>query len=94
VGRCAGSARGGTLLIGNAEERVLLHIKEAQVEVVPGNESAHAIIGGPEIAQLIIGSDDPEEIVMAAGTRLTGDVARLLAVLFPRQDPQMCNEDL
>ena len=35
-----------------------------------------------------------EEIVVAAGTRLTGDAAQLLAVLFPRQDPQMCNEDL
>jgi hypothetical protein len=84
----------GTLLIGHAEERVLLHINEAQVEVVPGNESAHAIMGGPEIAQLIVGSDDPEAIVMAAGTRLTGDAAQLLAALFPGQDPQLCNEDL
>jgi hypothetical protein len=71
-----------------------LHTKEAQVEVVPGNESTHAILGGPEIAQLIIGTDDPAEIVVATGTQLTGAANQLLGVLFPRQDPRMCNDAL
>ena len=56
--------------------------------------TSSAIEGGGEIAQLVVGSDEPGEIVEAAGTALRGEAARLLPVLFPPQYPHMENQAL
>lgn len=84
----------GDLIIANAEESVKLGIDGTRIMVVEGGESSHAVLGGQEIAQLIVGVRDPEETAEMASMRLTGDARRLVRVLFPAQDPQMCNEDL
>ncbi len=84
----------GKLLIGNRAEEVVLHIDRAQVHVVDPHETAHAIRGGAEIAQLLIGTAAPNEIVEVTGMKLMGDAPELVRVLFPDQQPQMCNEDM
>jgi hypothetical protein len=45
----------------------------------------------PELSDRLIASGLTNA---AAGMRLTGDARRLICILFPAQDPQMCNEDL
>ena len=57
----------GDLLISNGAEEVVLYIDGAQVQVVDPHETAHAIRGGAEIAQLLIGTTTADEIVEAAG---------------------------
>jgi len=52
-----------------------------------GARTRSAVRGGEEIAQLLIGTDPPEEIITAAGTRLTGQARALVDVLFPHQHP-------
>jgi len=79
----------GNLLIADAREQVLLVIDRSRVHVAAVRKTKHAIRGGEEIAQLLIGSDEPEEIVEASGTRLSGDAHALIRVLFPNQHPQL-----
>ena len=45
----------------------------------------------PELSDRLIASGLTNE---AAGMRLTGDARRLICILFPAQDPQMCNVNL
>ncbi|HSH81407.1 MAG TPA: GNAT family N-acetyltransferase, partial [Herpetosiphonaceae bacterium] len=84
----------GNLLISNGTEGVVLHIDGALIQVGDPHETAHAIRGGAEIAQLLIGTAAPDEIVEAVDMNLMGDALELARVLFPDQQPQMCNEDL
>lgn len=90
----SGTQWSGALMLSDGEESVALRIEGAHVEIAAWERSPHAVLGGPEIAQLLVGTRDPEATAEAEGTRLTGDAHRLVRVLFPAQDPQMCNEDL
>jgi hypothetical protein len=53
----------------------------------------HQLQGGDQMAQLILGSDEPEEIVVAGKMRLRGDARRLLPVLFPNLHPNLSTWD-
>ena len=88
------SAWAGDLVISIGEDPVTLRIDGTSVAVVADGDSAHAIRGGQEIAQLLVGTRDPDETAESAGLQLSGDARRLMRSLFPAQDPQMCNEDL
>ena len=84
----------GRLAIADARDRVMLVIDRGQVRLAPpAGRPKHAIRGGDEIAQLLIGTDEPDEIVAAAGMRLRGDARQLARVLFPRQHPMLCQCD-
>jgi len=97
AGRLATSgmnAWAGDLVLSTGAEEVTLRIDGTRVAAVAGGDAAHAIRGGQEIAQLLVGTQDPDETAEVAGLQLTGDARRVMRTLFPAQDPQMCNEDL
>jgi len=76
----------GQLLIADPREQVALRLAGGKVTVHPAvGAFPDAVRGGEEIVRLLIGADGPEEIVDAAGIRLTGHARRLLPVLFPNQ---------
>ena len=77
----------GKLLITDAREKVLLDINRSKVNVGKATRTKHAVRGGNEIVQLLIGTDEPGEVVDAAGIRLTGDAKKLVEVLFPNRCP-------
>lgn len=83
----------GDLRIADGREAAVLAIARGKICVAPAARSKHAILGGDEIAQLLIGTAPPTEIAQVAGTRFTGDGARLAAVLFPEQHPGLCMAD-
>jgi len=83
----------GRLVVADARDAATLVINRSRVRVEPGGRSKHALRGGEEVAQLLLGTDAPEAVAEAAGTRLTGDARHLAAVLFPRQDPMMSLRD-
>ncbi len=84
----------GHLRIHYGQESVTLSLAQGQVQVVPAVKTPHTIQGGPEIAQLVIGTGDPAEIVEGGKIKLSGDTAALVDVLFPEQYPQLTNCDL
>ncbi len=45
------------------------------------------------MAQLLIATDEPGEIVDAAGIRLQGDAKHLIGVLLPNQHPVLAKWD-
>lgn len=85
----------GDLLVGGADEEVVLSIDGSRVEALPGGgETAHSIRGGEGLARLVIGSEAPTELIAAHNMELSGDAAELIQTLFPAQYPQMGNADL
>lgn len=83
----------GSLVIADARESVALDIRGGVVGVVPGVPSEHALSGGNEVAQLLIGSDDPDEIIDAGRMAVTGDARALVRVLFPNCQPMLAAWD-
>ena len=83
----------GRLRVDDGREAVTLAIDRSRIRVASEGASNHAIRGGDEVAQLLIGTDDPETTVAAAGMELAGDAPHLVHVLFPRQDPMMSLRD-
>lgn len=84
----------GDLLICAGEEAVTLRIKGANVRVVEAGDDHHALVGGREIVQLFLGSDEPEDIALSGHIQLRGDAEHVIKMLFPVQYPQMRNQDL
>lgn len=77
----------GSLLLADPRDRVGLALVGGTVTAGEPARTSRAVRGGEEIAQLILGTDEPEETIEAAGIRLTGDAKKLLPVLFPYQHP-------
>jgi len=84
---------GGSLLVAGRRERVTLRVDRSRIKVEEGRAAEHAICGGPRIAQLLIGTDDPAAIIDAAGMKTTGEARRIAEVLFPNQHPQLSLRD-
>jgi len=79
----------GTLVVADRREAVALRIDRSRVTVRRGGRSRHAVRGNDEIAQLLIGTDDPAVTLATARMKVTGDAARLAAVLFPNEHPML-----
>ena len=79
----------GRLLIADAREKAMLAIGRSRARTLPPAVTTHTIRGSDQIAQLLIGTDEPDEVVEAGGIRLTGDARKLIQVLFPNQHPQL-----
>lgn len=71
----------------------MLTIDRSRVTTAAPAQTKHAIRGGDEIAQLLIGTDEPDEIVDAAGIRLRGDAKQLVHVLMPNEHPTLAAWD-
>lgn len=87
------AAWSGELLVANREESALLSVRQGRIGVNAGGRSRHAICGGDEITQLLLGTDDPQEIATEFQMRLSGDVKKLLPVLFPNHHPVLHSAD-
>jgi predicted N-acetyltransferase YhbS len=83
----------GNLLVADPREKVSLTIDRSKVSLAGAAKSTHALVGGEEIAQLILGSDEPCEIVEASGTKLSGNTRLLATTMFPNQWPNLCAWD-
>jgi len=83
----------GKLLIADRREKVILAIGRTGVRVAGAMATKHAVRGRDEIAQLLIGTDEPQEVVEAGRIRLTGDARRLVQVLFPAQHADLAMPD-
>ena len=79
----------GRLVVADADARAVLSIGRSGVRVSAEGSGRHAVRGGHEVTRLLLGSDEPGEIVEAAGIRLAGDARKLLPVLFPNQHPML-----
>ena len=67
---------------------------EAWFRSTPGRVAAaaatkHVLRGGEQIAQLLLGTDEPEETIDAGRMKTAGDAAQLASVLFPNQHPTL-----
>jgi len=89
----------GELLIADPREKVTLRIARGKVsadQAGRGKRSGKpqsAIRGADEVAQLILGTDEPEEVCEAGRIRFSGDARRLVRVLFPAQHPMLESRD-
>jgi hypothetical protein len=83
----------GSLLIGDAREKVSLVIDRSRVKLAPPAPSKHSLSGGNHVARLLIGSTDPDEVVEAARMKLTGDAPTLVRTLFPDRHPRLSTWD-
>ncbi len=94
--RLAESAAGtwrGKLLLSSGRERATLAIDRGKVRVGPPEKTKHAIRGGDALAQLLIGTDEPDEVIAVAGMRISGEGRRLARALFPAQQPRLSSWD-
>ena len=82
----------GRLTVAGGGDKATLSIGPGGVRVA-GGASRNAVRGAAEIAQLLIGTDEPDQIVRAGKIRLTGDARKLLSVLFPNQHPVLGQRD-
>ena len=78
----------GHLSISDPRETVYLKI-DAGVEVGKQVKTEHFIHGGEEIAQLLIGSDEPQAIIAANKMQLGGQAKQLAEVMFPSRHPML-----
>lgn len=84
----------GNLSIVTPDETVMLAIDRSKVRVLPSGETGHVLRCGKALAQLVVGTENPEEIAAASGMELSGDAGVLIVVLFPEQHPQLSVVDL
>jgi len=83
----------GDLLLDNNREAVTLLINQGDVQVVAASRSKNSMSGGEAIAQLILGTDDPNETVAIGGVKVRGAASALLPVLFPNEYPALGSWD-
>lgn len=88
------SSWNGDLVVSTTREQVALQVADSRMQIAPVQETEHAIEGREEIAQLVLGSEEPDEIVGTSGTVLRGDALKLLRTLFPVQHPHIAAVDL
>lgn len=79
----------GKLLLADGRQKVTLVVNRSRVKAVPADRAEHVISGGNRIAQLLIGTDDPQAIIDAGRMKVRGDARRLAGVLFPDQHPML-----
>lgn len=79
----------GDLLVEDARAKAMLSITAGKVQIAPPGATPHSIRGGDHIAQLLIGTAEPEETVRAADIKLRGDAKELVKVLFPFERPNL-----
>ncbi len=84
----------GKLLMGDSRQEAILSINRSSVGVMDAagakrRDFKHSIIGGEEIAQLLIGTSEPNETIQTGGIRTRGGACKLAKVLFPAQEPSL-----
>ena len=79
----------GDLLLDNSREAVTLRIDRGKIQVAKAERSLDSISGNEAIAQLLLGTDEPNEIIEAGGIKLRGEARALAAILFPNEYPAL-----
>lgn len=83
----------GRLHLDAGDEWATLEIKDGRIKVVDSPAHGHEILGGPALARLLIGSDDPGEVIRQERIPCWGKAAELAEVLFPNLRPVMSHWD-
>jgi len=83
----------GTLGLDTGEQKTCLRLDAGAVSVTTDAPGENRLTGGPGIARLLIGSDEPGEIIRQENVTCTGIAAQLAAVLFPDLHPMMSHWD-
>lgn len=83
----------GDLYLDAGEQGATLRIRAGEVEVAPAAPGEHRLSGGPDLARLLIGSDEPREVIRQAAMTCAGDAAELADVLFPNLHPMLSHWD-
>ena len=80
----------GTLALHGEDESVVMLITSGAVEsIVPTSDTTTdgAVLAGPAVVNLLVGSDEPAEVCRRFGVETTGVARDLLPILFPNQEP-------
>lgn len=83
----------GALHLDAGEQHATLEIAAGTAQITDSPPGEHIIHGGPAIARLLIGSDDPVEIMEQDAMHFTGQAADLVRVLFPNMYPMLSHWD-
>lgn len=83
----------GDLLLSSDNQSAMLHFDGGAVNLVKPGGSGHVLDGGPGLARLLIGSDEPEEVIYQEAMTASGQALELAKVLFPNLHPVISNWD-
>ncbi|MCP5094502.1 MAG: GNAT family N-acetyltransferase [Chloroflexi bacterium] len=84
----------GVFTIDAGEQKAALQIGNGRFHISSNTaKSDHTIQGGPAIARLLIGSDEPDEIMQQEKMHHTGIADQLARVLFPNMYPMLSHWD-
>lgn len=83
----------GSLHLDAGQHSACLAIRAGRLEIAVANPTPHQIQGGPAIARLLIGSDEPAEIIQQEQMLCSGQANELAQILFPNLYPMMSHWD-
>jgi predicted N-acetyltransferase YhbS len=83
----------GDLLLRSDDQSTLLRFDGREIKIVPPAETTHVLDGGPGLARLLIGSDEPDEVIYQEAMTASGQALDLAKVLFPNLHPVLSNWD-
>jgi len=83
----------GKLFIDAGAQKASLEIEHGSVRISGSPAGEHGIEGGPAIARLLIGSDDPGEVIRQEHISCQGAGWDLAMILFPNLYPMMSHWD-
>ncbi|MCP4421851.1 MAG: GNAT family N-acetyltransferase [Chloroflexi bacterium] len=83
----------GKLTLDAGEQKATLDVENGRLQLTPYSTAEHTIQGGPAIARLLIGSDEPDEIIRQEKITCTGIAAELANIFFPNMHPMLSHWD-
>ena len=83
----------GKLTIDAGEQKATIGLENGRVQISSYTPQEHTIVGGPTIARLLIGSDNPDEIIQQEKISCTGKANEMANILFPNTHPMLSHWD-
>ena len=83
----------GELTLDAGEQKATLTIDKGSIQISSSTSPKNIIAGGPAIAHLLIGSDEPNEIILQESMQCSGIAPKLANILFPNTHPMLSHWD-
>ncbi|MCP4360301.1 MAG: GNAT family N-acetyltransferase [Chloroflexi bacterium] len=83
----------GYLTLDAGDQEATFGFENGRIQITTNSAEQHTIQGGPAIARLLIGSDEPDEIIRQEEMTCTGIADELASVLFPNMCPMLSHWD-
>ncbi len=83
----------GDLLLRSDDQAAMLCFDGKEIKLAAPGETEHVLDGGPGLARLLIGSDEPEEVIYQEAMTVSEQALELARVLFPNLHPVLSNWD-